>query len=55
MNSSRTMATLVTLVALAASTSGCAGVDRAGGDAADPVTTLTFAQANDEPPAQLTA
>jgi TRAP-type C4-dicarboxylate transport system substrate-binding protein len=55
MNSFRTMATVVTLAALVAGTGGCEGVDRAGGDAADPVTTLTFAQPNDEPPAQLTA
>jgi TRAP-type transport system periplasmic protein len=55
MNSFGTMLTLATLAALAAGTGGCTTVDRAGGDAADPVTTLTFAQPNDEPPAQLMA
>ena len=55
MNSFRTMLTLATLAALAAGTGGCTKVDRAGGDAADPVTTLSFAQPNGEPPAQLQA
>ncbi len=55
MNSFRTMRTLATLAALAAGAGGCTLVDRAGGDAADPVTTLTFAQPNDEPPEQLKA
>jgi TRAP-type transport system periplasmic protein len=55
MNSFGTMLTLATLAALAAGTGGCKTVDRAGGDAADPVTTLVFAQANHEPPAQLVA
>src|SRR5215218_9213614 len=55
MNSFRSMLTLATLVALAAGTGGCTGVDRAGGNAADQVTTLTFAQPNDSPPEQLKA
>jgi len=55
MNSFRTMLTLAAVAALAAGAGGCTDVDRAGGTAADPVTTLTFAQPNDEPPAQLQA
>ena len=56
MNSFRTMLTVTTVAALAVGVAGWTTVDRAGGKAADPVTTLTFAQPNDgNPPAQLQA
>ena len=56
MNSFRTMLTLTTVAALAVGASGCTTTDRAGGKAADPVTTLSFAQPNDgDPPEQIQA
>ena len=47
--------TATAVVALILGTAGCSAVDRAGGVAADPVTTLTMAQANDGVPTQLQA
>ena len=56
MNSFKTMLSMMTLIAVAFAAGGCNAVDRAGGKAADPVTTLTFAQPNDhEPPDQVQA
>jgi TRAP-type C4-dicarboxylate transport system substrate-binding protein len=47
--------TVIACATLAVGAAGCSTVDRAGGKAADPVTTLSFAQANDGVPAQLQA
>jgi TRAP-type C4-dicarboxylate transport system substrate-binding protein len=59
MNSFPTMltrcATVTALATLALGAAGCSAVDRAGGKAADPVTTLTMAQANHGVPTQLQA
>src|SRR5215212_3872950 len=59
MNSFPTMlsrcTTVTALAALAMASAGCSAVDRAGGKAADPVTILTMAQANDGVPTQLQA
>ena len=49
MNSFRTMLTLTTVAALAVGASGCTTTDRAGGKAADPVTTLTLRAAQRRP------